>query len=64
VDYIYVRLEVGRGDNFDPEYLRKLNRGAREELLLDNNIPAGTKSLGSAATPDFTYQRLLQTHER
>ena len=63
VDYIYVRLEVGQGDNVNRNYLRALNKGAREELLLDNIIPPGTKSLASAATPSFTYQRLLQTHD-
>ena len=64
LDYIYARLEVGPGGNFDPGYLRSLNEGVREELLLDNNIPPGTKSLASSATPNFTYQRLLQVHDR
>lgn len=64
VDYIYVRLEVGNNENRDAEYLRLFNEGLREELLLDNSIPAGTKSLARAATSDFTYQVLLQTHDR
>ena len=64
LDYIYARLEVGPGNDFDLDYLRRLNRGVREELLLDNKIPPGTRSLGSSATANFTYQRLLQTHDR
>lgn len=64
VDYIYVRLEVGRGDNLDLDFLRSLNKGAREEVLLDHKIPAGIKPLASTATPRFSYQILLQTHDR
>ena len=64
VDYVYARREAGMGDGISTHRYRELNRGIRNDLLLDNRLPDGSKSIASLDTTQGTFLRLLQTHDR
>ncbi len=61
VDYIYVRREGGFGLGAEAE--RRLNRGIREELLLERREPPGTQTIAYVDTERGLYLRLLRTFD-
>ncbi len=61
VDYIYVRREGGFQVGAEAE--RRLNRGIRNELLLERREPPGTRTIAYLDIEQGLYLRLLQTFE-